>query len=73
MRCPRCKGIAHHYLTDIKGDEYFECNTALTSLNTDGSRGTRFHLCDTIIDNKGKAFKGHIAFMSGNELKSITI
>ena len=72
-RCPNCGGIAQHWLTDSKGNNYYECNQGLTTLGVDNTRGFRIETCDTIIDNSGDIYSGIIAYKTNGKYETITV
>jgi len=75
-RCPECRGVADHLVTDIDGNSYYRCVTGLTTL---GDREGKLApvgyivLCDTIIDQEGKKFTGVIAYITEGKLKTLAV
>ena len=78
LRCPRCGSIPHYFITDELGENYYECNAALTSESRrttakDTGGGFMFIYCNTIIDSTGKLFTGTILFRQGDKPKFLTV
>ena len=74
-RCPRCEGVANHTITDIDGENYYQCQTGLTSFQEkEGEvvRVSRIVACDTFI-HKGKVFSGTLAYVTGGKLKTLVV
>ena len=83
-RCPECGGVASHIVTDIVGNNYYQCNTGLTSLREDTVkddwteekriiRTGGIISCDTIIDSKGKLVTGTIAYDTGGKTETLAV
>jgi len=65
-RCPNCGSVANHIITDVQGENYYQCTRGLTSFRevkgTDFwdkgqilTRTSRIDICDTII-SQGEVF-----------------
>lgn len=75
-RCPRCGGVANHYITDLKGRNYYKCMTGLTSfMSGEGelSRSSNILACETVIDSTGGVVTGTIAYKDGKETKTLGV
>jgi len=53
MRCKKCGGILHHFVTTIKGEVIRRCHTGIMSLHEAGY-GHRMTICGATYDEVGK-------------------
>jgi hypothetical protein len=76
MRCPNCKSIPNHFITDVNGKRYFSCSRGLTAYHKEDGQLTRVsHIipCDTVTTERGKLATASIAFVSDNSVRTIRI
>ena len=65
-RCPKCGGVASHFITDTGGRNYYRCRTGLTTLTMEERKvSSQIVPCEAIIDRLGKVFTGRVAYMTG--------
>lgn len=75
-RCPRCGGMADHYITSFDGHCYYRCMNGLTSFEEEEGvwvRGSHIVACDTILDSTGKPYTGTIGYNAGGKAKTLAV
>jgi len=76
MRCPKCGGTPHHYLTTTDGKRLFQCTTGLTELQQgrDGIvRDGIIYPCNTICDEDGNLVSGFFTYRTGGNVHTLKV
>ena len=70
MRCPNCGAILCHCLTDVHGNNYYQCTQNLTTQKRleKADNGTHWStMCGAITDARGHHFTGLVITRDGDK------